>query len=120
MIEGLQEAQAAVQRAVAVGQSNGPLEAAVRGATLQAQRYAIAATHIDTGTLRAAHTIEVNGKIGMVYIDPAAINDRTGQYAAVYGPYEHERGGEHAFYERALDDIMGIGRAAEAAIRAQL
>lgn len=41
---------------------------------------------------------------GLVYLDPTAVNPRTGQRTAEYGAHEHDRGGSHAFYERTIAD----------------
>ena len=62
-----------------------------------------AVTHVDTGVAAGHHRMEINGLRGRVYIDPGATNPRSGQRTAVYGPYEHERGGEHAFYQQVID-----------------
>jgi hypothetical protein len=102
-ITGIQEAQAANNRAIAALRPDGAFGRAVQYGTAAAHRYAVAVTHVDTGTLRASHRMEVNGLRGRVYIDPSATNPRSGGRAAVYGPYEHDRGGEHAFYQVVYD-----------------
>jgi hypothetical protein len=40
---------------------------------------------------------------GSIYIDPSATNPQ-GRRPFDYGPYEHARGGEHAFYDRTLSE----------------
>jgi hypothetical protein len=104
-ITGIQQAQATNNRAIAALRPEGALGRAVQYGTLSAHRYAIGFTHVDTGTLKASHRMEVKGLRGRIYIDPSARNPRSQQRAAIYGPYEHERGGEHAFYDRVVNDL---------------
>lgn len=103
-ITGLQEVMARNDRRIARLRSNSDLGRAIQGATAEAHRYAVAVTHVDTGSLRASHRMEVNGLHGRVYLAPEAINPRSRQKTSVYGYYEHERGGEHAFYERTVNE----------------
>ena len=69
-------------------------------------RYAVATTHRDTGTLAASHIMELDlsSLRGRIYINPSARNPKSGQMAAIYGPHEHARGGQHAFYKRTIDE----------------
>lgn len=62
--------------------------------------YAASVTHEDTGNLAGAHRVRVSGLKVELYLDPGAINPRSHQSAALYGPFEHARGGDHAFYDR--------------------
>jgi hypothetical protein len=71
--------------------------------TMLAHRYAVAATHVDTGSLNASHRIDVQGIRGEIYIDPAAVNPRSLAWVRDYAHVEHARGGEHAFYELTVD-----------------
>lgn len=103
-ITGIQEAQAANNRAIAAVRPEGGLGRAVQYGTTAAHRYALAATHVDTGALKSSHRMELSGAHGRVFIDPSAMNPRSGQRTAVYGPFEHARGGEHAFYQRVIDE----------------
>lgn len=100
-IRGVQEAQQRNQRQIAALRPTGAFGEAVREATSELQRFAIAATHVDTGALRASHLMEVRNLYGRIFISPAAANPR-GQRPARYGPFEHARGGDHAFYERTV------------------
>jgi len=100
-IKGIQEAQQRNQRQIAALRPSGPFGAAVREATVQLQRFAIGITHVDTGALKGSHTMEVRGLYGRIFIDPSAVNPK-GQRPARYGPFEHERGGSHAFYDRTV------------------
>ena len=107
-IRGLQEAQRDTLRRIAALKPGGAMEEGVRVGTLAAHRYAVSLTHVDSGTLRAAHRVVIrrtwiNKVEGEVYIDPAA--SKPGLIAArpsVYGVHEHARGGDHAFYERTV------------------
>jgi hypothetical protein len=103
-ITGIQEAQARNNRAMAALRTSGAFGAAIQYATAAAHRYAVALTHVDTGSLKASHRMEMSGLRGRVYIDPSATNPRSRQQTAEYGPYEHVRGGSHAFYQRTVDE----------------
>jgi len=104
-IKGLQEAQADNQRRIAMFHPNGEVEQAIKDTTIAAQRYAIQITHILSGSLRASHRMKLSGKKGTIYLDPAAVNPRTGQKPSVYGYYENKRGGDHAFYDRTVEEF---------------
>lgn len=101
-ITGLQAAQAKNLRRVAALQPSGALGRAVLYGTTAAQRAAVANTHVDTGALRASHRMEVGGLRGRVFIAPDAVNPQSNARTAVYGAYEHARGGNHAFYDRVI------------------
>lgn len=113
-IAGLQELQAANQQILAAVSEGGARGQAIRGATLDAQRYAISITHVGKywrgrrwiggGTLRASHRVQSEGGRGLVYIDPNAVNPLTHQKPSDYGVYEHKRGYPHNFYERTVDE----------------
>lgn len=102
-IYGIQAAQDAMVRTANAAKPRNGLGAAVKEATVAAHRYAVYLTHVDTGALRAAHHMAINGSRGEIYIDPAAARS-DGQRPSDYGPFEHERGGSHAFYERTVDE----------------
>lgn len=99
-IEGIQHAQEANLRHIAAMQPNGALGRAVQFGTIEAHRYAVAITHVDTGALRASHRMAVSGNHGRIYVDPTTVNPRTGERPAAYALEEHARGGSHAFYAR--------------------
>ncbi len=103
-ITGIQQAQAMNNRAIAELQPSGALGRAVQYGTVTAHRYAIGLTHVDTGALKASHRMELSSLRGRIYIDPSTSNPRSGQAPATYGPYEHDRGGSHAFYQRVIDE----------------
>jgi len=100
-IEGIQAAQAAVNRVVASTRPAGALGAAVQEATVRLHRYAVGVTHVDTGALRGSHTMRITRTRGEIYISPNA-RHATGKRPAEYGVYEHRRGGSHAFYARTV------------------
>jgi len=109
-IKGLQEAQAKNARRIAALQPEGAQGVMVRDVTAELHRYAVAITHVwwyRGGGLRASHRMSVqelkSGPRGRIYISPTAVNPR-GQKPAEYGPYEHARGGSHAFYDRTISE----------------
>lgn len=101
-IKGIQESQARNLRRIAALRPNSTFGRVIRDATIRAYRYAEAITHVDTGSLRASHRMQVQGLRGRIYLDPSARNPRSGLPVSVYGPYEHARGGSHAFYHRTV------------------
>jgi len=103
-ITGIQEAQAKNNRVIAALQPSGALGRAVQYGVIAAHRGAVGLTHVDTGALRSSHRMEVAGLRGRVYIDPTARNPRSRQRTELYGSYEHERGGTHAFYARTVTE----------------
>jgi len=100
-IYGIQEAQAAMLRGAAAVKPSGALGCVIKDATARAHRYAASITHVDTGALRASHTMQASGFHGSVYINPSAARS-DGARPAEYGPVEHARGGAHAFYARTV------------------
>lgn len=111
-IRDIQRAQAAMLRAANAVKPRNGLAAAVKAATIDAHRYVVYITHVDTGGLRAAHKMAIRGARGEIYIDPSARRS-DGDRPAIYGVYEHRRGGSHAFYERTVAERhRQIGEAA--------
>ena len=111
-ISGIQAAQNANARLVASVKPSGNLERAIKAMTIEAERRAVIYTHVDTGALRASHRVELAGPRGRVYIDPSSVNPRTKQKPSVYGVYERDRGGEHDFYGRVVNeasDLFALG-----------
>lgn len=99
-ITGIQEAQQRNLRAIAALSPVGALGRAVKYGTIEAHRYAVAITDVDTGSLKSSHRMDVNGTRGVIYVDPGATNPRSLQGVADYAKWEHRRGGSHAFYAR--------------------
>ena len=102
-IRGLQEAQRGNLKMVAAMKPEGGFGEAIRAGTVAAHRYAVVETHVDTGALRASHRMKVSRLEGKVSIDPSARNPRSNALVAQYGAVEEARGGEHAFYDRAVN-----------------
>lgn len=138
-IENLQEFQRRNQEQIAALQPKGAMGEAVRIAASELQRYAISVTHAGRyiqsksgkwryaraheqgrggGALRASHRMAFaesgDTATATLSLDAGATNPLTGQRTALYGFYEHRRGGQHAFYARAINE-----RGAEALSRAQ-
>lgn len=110
-IRGLQEAQAANNRRIAQLMPGGPLSALIKDVTTHTHRQAVAATHVDTGALRASHRMQLGTRggspYGRIFVDPAAINPRSGARPVVYGQIERARGGSHDFYTIARSAGQG-------------
>jgi hypothetical protein len=122
-IRGIQKAQAANLKIISAMKPGGALSRAVKNVTIAAHRYSVANTHVDTGSLRASHRIELEAGMmrGHVYIAPDTVNPRTGNRPSVYGLTEHNRGGHHAFYERTVTERGAeIVATAAKALRAEL
>jgi hypothetical protein len=115
-VRGFQELSEANRQMLEAVNPRGGLGKAVREAALFVHRYAVAITHVQTGTLQASHRIDfASGRVltsfagfeilseaaARIYIDPGTRNPVTGQRPADYGHTEHARGGTHAFYQRA-------------------
>jgi hypothetical protein len=114
-IRGLQEAQQANAKVIAAVKPQGGLGRAVQYATTEANRYATAITHVVTGALRSSHRMKAESNARyQIYIDPGARNPRSGNRTSIYGLVEHARGGQHAFYQRTVDEqgMQIAGRAA--------
>lgn len=98
----------------------GLMKETIEGILEDLTNYAESITHVETGTLAGAHMWEYDSHKmqGRIFIDPTrakyegpAVIWNVGimtvsrvQYAAQYGFFEHERGGEHAFYERTYKE----------------
>lgn len=107
-IRGIQQAQKANARMIAEMQPSGAAGRMIQTVLAGLHRYAVSVTHVDTGALRASHRMGLEhgffgGLRGRIFIDPAAIGNK-GKRPAVYGTFEHARGGHHAFYERTYNE----------------
>lgn len=115
LIDGWNEAQLANQRLVAAVKPTGYLGRGVKAMTLEAQRQAINVTHVDTSALKHSHRVQFKNTksdaVGVVYVG-AVTNPKTGETTSNYGIIEHQRGGEHAFYQIVvtdrLDDLLRV------------
>lgn len=109
VIQGVSEVKAALAEAAKVASQGGDLQQAVGIASRRARAYAVEYSHVWTGALKASHTIVQSGTHAEIYPSPAVINPRTKRSPAEYGPFEHGRGSDHAFYARTMaksDDIV--------------
>lgn len=111
-LEGIQEVQQRNLRRIASMQVNGAAEVAVKDAIIALHRYATQITHVGKyvggGALKNSHRMSLDGLEGSVYIDPSSVSPRRGASKAKpveYGIYENARGGEHAFYDRTINEI---------------
>lgn len=123
-IAAIQRAQRRNLRLVAALRMGTMMGEAVRRAAIVTHRNAVIRTHVITGALRASHRIYIRRRGGMVKAiitpDPAAVRPGGGR-PAVYGLYEHRRGGSHAFYRRAIVEGWGsISRAAGDGVKIML
>lgn len=113
-IKGIQEAQEHNLRLIASMQPRGAADRGVHKMVISAHRAAVVLTHVDTGALRASHRMSPPSRgVGVLALDKTARNPRSGIATAVYGEYEHNRGGSHAFYDRTVnefgDQILTLG-----------
>ena len=113
-LEGAQEVQARNIRRIANLRPEGAAGEAVRDAAVAMHRHAVQITHVGKyvggGALKNSHRMSVSDLESLIYIDPNVVSPRRGKRKykpAIYGVYEHERGGEHAFYDRTIDEIGG-------------
>jgi len=94
-IKGLKETQDRLVQLLAQVTGHG-WEAIVSKATLRAHRYATMITHVDTGRLKNSLFPRVHSRGNTAY---GVIGTNV-----VYAPYEHARGGSHAFFARTVDE----------------
>jgi hypothetical protein len=113
-ISGLQEAQAANLRDIQAVSPSGGLGRAVQMVALDAHRYELTLTHVDTGALRASERVEAMGAARWeIYIDPSARNPRSAGLVSSYAEVENDRGGSHAYADLTFNQAeMFVGRAA--------
>ena len=107
-IEGLQALQQANAHNLAALRPDGALGRAVLYATTAVQRYAMAITHVDTGSWRASHRMDYRTAMGSprgeVFVDPGAVNPRSGAKPVDYATKWEQRGGEMAVYQRTINE----------------
>lgn len=111
-LEGIQEVQRRNLRRIANLQPEGAAGEAVRDAAIALHRHAVSITHVGQytggGALKNSHRMKVEGLEAVIYIDPHSVSPRRTKRKnrpVIYGVYENARGGEHAFYDRTVDDI---------------
>lgn len=113
-LQDAQRTQDAMTQAVEALRPRGKMAEGVKAMTLYLHRRAVQNTHVDTSALRRSIVPRVRGLYGEIYINPVATNPR-GQRPAVYGIYEHRRGGSHAFFGNTV--AQDGEKAAQAGIR---
>lgn len=107
VLQGFDEAQRTMLRAVRATQPKGALGQGVKDELLIAQSEAASASHIDTGTLIRSHVIYWDGgDTGEVTPSPYNLNPKSQKPPSIYGPHEAARGGDHDFYAVALSKIL--------------
>lgn len=111
-LEGMQEVQERNLRRIANLRPMGAAGEAVRDAAIALHRHVVSIVHVGQypggGALKNAQRMRVEGLEAEIYIDPAAVSPRKGKRKhkpVIYGVYENARGGEHAFYDRTIDEI---------------
>ena len=115
-IEGLQEAQEWNLREVANLKPDSGFGKLLQQLTTDLHRYVVTITHVITGTLRAAQEMvpDLDNLRMTIQIAEDAQNPVSHAFAADYGYGEEMRGGEHAFYQRTIDEDLedALSRAA--------
>lgn len=104
--EGLEEVKAALRQLEEALKAGGGLGEMVRDVSRDLVNYASRVTDIITGELRVSHRelLELSGDPrSTIFIDPSAVNPM-GERPYEYGPFEHARGGHHAFYARTVSE----------------
>jgi hypothetical protein len=110
-VAGLPETQDALRRIVETLRPDGGFGNALEAGAIGFRDYVASITPRQTGTLAGAHRVEVIGLRARVYVDPGAINPRSGQSAAAYaGPME----ARHSFYQRTANEYGERGKMAVA------
>lgn len=103
-IYGIDAVDRALKDAAKAANKAGPLGEVVFAAAQHAAAYATEISHVWTGALQESHSIDQAGGRAVVYPNPAVINPISLKSPAEYGPYEHARGGSHAFYARTINE----------------
>jgi hypothetical protein len=106
-IAGIQATQDFNLRIIEAFKPGGKAGEVVKNMTIEAHRYLVAQTHVDTGAYRASHRMEVTDLRGEITPDKGAINPKTGKLVISYAEFEEGRGGEHAAYQRTIDEVGG-------------
>jgi hypothetical protein len=120
-IYGIESVERALKAAQEAAREAGELGRAVHVAAQHASAYAIQISHVWTGALQESHSINQKGARAVIYPNPGVINPISLTSPAEYGPYEHARGGDHAFYARTVrEDGQAAADAALAYLRRSL
>lgn len=95
-IRGLQETQARLERLLEKIGAGPGLRSIIARAVLRAHRYTTMIVHVLSGRLKNSLFPRVTGQANQVY-------GVVGTNVA-YAPYEHQRGGSHAFFDRTVKE----------------
>ena len=106
-IAGIQEAQDLNLRIIAAFEPKGKAAEVVKNMTIEAHRYLVAQTHVDTGAYKASHRMKLTDVRGTIEPDRSAVNPKSGKLVIDYAEIEEGRGGEHAAYQRTIDEVGG-------------
>jgi hypothetical protein len=115
---------ARLARELAGGQKyRGYIRDAIVGALQDLTNYAKSIAHKETGLLASAISYEYNtsSMVGRLFISPRYVRASGNRlhFAWIYGSFEHARGGEHAFFERTMNErsAFSVARELNARIR---
>jgi hypothetical protein len=101
---GLTEAQQSLYSAARALSPSDGLGRMVQNVSLQAYRFLMTQTHVDTGSLRGSERVEQEIPARwMIYIDPSATNRLSGLAVSRYAEVENARGGEHAYIDNTVE-----------------
>lgn len=101
-IKGIQEAQDKNLRRFAAMKPDGAFGQLIHTTLTVLHRFMTGITHVITGALRASVRLEMEGLRGHIFIDPSSVNPIGGERPVDYGPVENARGGDHAFFDRTV------------------
>lgn len=104
--EGLEEVQAALRQLEEALKGDGAAGELVGDTSRDLLAHARDITHVITGGLQTAHraVLELSGDPrATIFIDPSSVNP-LGERPYLYGPKEHAKGGDHAFYARTVNE----------------
>lgn len=105
VVAEMQEAQAAMKRAIQATEPKGELGKVVKEATIELHAYVREIVHVWTGTLKASQYMRFIGNAtGEIYTNPNNRNPINRQSPANYNFYEFGKGGDHDTYGRAIDE----------------
>jgi hypothetical protein len=107
-ISGLQEAQYWNQQELANLKPDGGFGQMLQQLTADMERYLISIVHVITGTYRAAQEIvpDLDNLRMTMQTAEGAENPVNHAMAADYGYDEEMRGGDHAAYQRTVDEAL--------------
>ena len=97
-IYGLRKAQDANKRRIVKMRPRGRSRV-IQIATLELHRLAVIETPVDTGSWRASHHIKIEPTRGIVFVDPSALNTRSGGRVIDYARDYEDQGGRYAVYK---------------------